>query len=79
MCRNMGKPNTEAIYEEVPTTELVPGDIIVIPKFGFEVPCDIALLCGTCIVNESMLTGIVFFFKKFKILQINKYDRLFFF
>lgn len=79
MCRNMGKPNTEAIYEEVPTTELVPGDIIVIPKFEFEVPCDIALLCGTCIVNESMLTGIVFFFKKFKILQINKYDRLFFF
>lgn len=35
----------------------MPGDIIVVPRTGFEVPCDIALLCGTCVVNESMLTG----------------------
>lgn len=53
----MGGPNCEAIYEEISTTDLVPGDIIVIPRIGFEVPCDIALLCGTCVVNESMLTG----------------------
>lgn len=53
MCRDI----VEAIYEDIPTTDLVPGDIIVIPRSGFEVPCDIALLCGTCVVNESMLTG----------------------
>lgn len=57
VCRDMGGPNSEAIYEDIPTTDLVPGDIIVIPRIGFEVPCDIALLCGTCVVNESMLTG----------------------
>ncbi|KAL5242619.1 hypothetical protein ACI65C_010029 [Semiaphis heraclei] len=57
VCRNMGGPNSEAIYEVISTTDLVPGDIIVIPRIGFEVPCDIALLCGTCVVNESMLTG----------------------
>lgn len=57
VCRNIGGPNCEAIYEDIPTTDLVPGDIIVIPRFGLEVPCDIALLCGTCVVNESMLTG----------------------
>lgn len=57
VCRNMGGPNCEAIYEDISTIDLVPGDIIVIPKYGFEVPCDIALLCGTCVVNESMLTG----------------------
>lgn len=53
----MGGPNCEAIYEDIPTLDLVPGDIIVIPRYGFEVPCDIALLCGNCVVNESMLTG----------------------
>lgn len=57
VCRDMGGPNSEAIYEDISTTDLVPGDIIVIPRIGFEVPCDIALLCGTCVVNESMLTG----------------------
>lgn len=57
VCRDIGGPNSEAIYEDIPTTDLVPGDIIVIPRSGFEVPCDIALLCGTCVVNESMLTG----------------------
>lgn len=58
VCRDIGGPNCDAIYEDISTADLVPGDIIVIPKFGFEVPCDIALLCGTCVVNESMLTGI---------------------
>lgn len=57
VCRDMGGLNCEAVYEDISTTDLVPGDIIVIPRFGFEVPCDIALLCGTCVVNESMLTG----------------------
>lgn len=36
---------------------LVPGDIIVIPLDGGIMACDAILLSGSCIVNESMLTG----------------------
>lgn len=39
------------------STDLVPGDVIVIPANGMIMPCDAALVQGTCIVNESMLTG----------------------
>ena len=38
------------------STELVPGDLIEIPNEG-ELPCDIALISGTCTVDEGMLTG----------------------
>lgn len=41
---------------EVNSIELAPGDVIEIPSNTF-MPCDIALLSGSCIVNESMLTG----------------------
>jgi cation-transporting ATPase 13A2 len=34
----------------------VPGDVVEIPE-NCAMPCDIALLTGSCIVNESMLTG----------------------
>lgn len=57
VCRNLGKHRNEEIYEEIPISDLVPGDIILIPRSGFIVPCDAVLLCGNCIVNESMLTG----------------------
>ncbi|XP_077414643.1 polyamine-transporting ATPase 13A3-like isoform X2 [Vanacampus margaritifer] len=43
--------------EQVMSTELVPGDVITIPANGMIMPCDAVLICGTCIVNESMLTG----------------------
>nr|XP_046263347.1 polyamine-transporting ATPase 13A3-like isoform X2 [Scatophagus argus] len=43
--------------EHAMSTELVPGDVIVIPANGIIMPCDAALIQGTCIVNESMLTG----------------------
>nr|XP_023407406.1 probable cation-transporting ATPase 13A3 isoform X2 [Loxodonta africana] len=42
---------------EIFSTDLVPGDIIVIPLNGLVMPCDAVLINGTCIVNESMLTG----------------------
>lgn len=36
---------------------LVPGDIFVLPADGGIMACDALLLFGSCIVNESMLTG----------------------
>lgn len=38
------------------STELVPGDVIEVPE-NISMPCDLVLLTGSCIVNESMLTG----------------------
>ena len=35
---------------------LLPGDVVVVPD-NCLMPCDMALLTGSCIVNESMLTG----------------------
>ncbi|XP_062833599.1 polyamine-transporting ATPase 13A3 isoform X3 [Anolis carolinensis] len=43
--------------EEILSTDLVPGDVIVVPLNGMVMPCDAVLVSGTCIVNESMLTG----------------------
>ncbi|XP_063218884.1 polyamine-transporting ATPase 13A3 isoform X2 [Bacillus rossius redtenbacheri] len=43
--------------ETIPTAHLVPGDVVIIPAHGCIMPCDAVLLAGTCIVNESMLTG----------------------
>ncbi|XP_039180740.1 probable cation-transporting ATPase 13A3 isoform X1 [Crotalus tigris] len=39
------------------STELVPGDVLLVPPEGLTMPCDAVLLSGTAIVNESMLTG----------------------
>uniref|UniRef100_A0A3Q3GGC5 ATPase 13A3 n=1 Tax=Labrus bergylta TaxID=56723 RepID=A0A3Q3GGC5_9LABR len=43
--------------EEIMSTDLVPGDVMIIPSNGTIMPCDAVLVSGTCIVNESMLTG----------------------
>uniref|UniRef100_A0A4W6DT65 Polyamine-transporting ATPase 13A3 n=1 Tax=Lates calcarifer TaxID=8187 RepID=A0A4W6DT65_LATCA len=43
--------------EEILSTDLVPGDVMIIPSNGTIMPCDAVLVSGTCIVNESMLTG----------------------
>ncbi|KAI8428833.1 hypothetical protein MSG28_007488 [Choristoneura fumiferana] len=41
----------------VNASRLVPGDVLILPPDGCVMPCDAMLLTGTCIVNESMLTG----------------------
>ena len=51
VCRGDGTVDT------VCTEDLVPGDVIIIPTNGCTLYCDAILLFGTCIVNESMLTG----------------------
>ncbi|KAM8850920.1 polyamine-transporting ATPase 13A3-like isoform 4-T4 [Spinachia spinachia] len=43
--------------EQALSTDLVPGDVVIIPANGMIMPCDAVLTHGTCIVNESMLTG----------------------
>ena len=42
--------------KKVNSRELVPGDVVEIPDMCF-MPCDIIMLTGSSIVNESMLTG----------------------
>ncbi|EFP03539.1 hypothetical protein CRE_20087 [Caenorhabditis remanei] len=39
------------------SSEIVPGDVLVIPPQGCMMYCDCVLMNGTVIVNESMLTG----------------------
>lgn len=45
------------VFEDIPTTHLVPGDVVEIPPHGCIMHYDAVLLNGNCIVNESMLTG----------------------
>ncbi|XP_076085924.1 polyamine-transporting ATPase 13A3-like isoform X2 [Mytilus galloprovincialis] len=47
----------EEKYEDIPSEDLVPGDVIEIPRRGCFMQCDAVLVTGNCIVNESMLTG----------------------
>ncbi|KAL2621789.1 hypothetical protein R1flu_001994 [Riccia fluitans] len=42
--------------EIVSSSQLLPGDIVEI-EAGMVFPCDLVLLAGQCVVNESMLTG----------------------
>ncbi|XP_032308045.1 polyamine-transporting ATPase 13A3 isoform X2 [Drosophila ananassae] len=49
--------NNKGVSSEFPTQALVPGDIIEIPSSGCTMQCDAVLLSGSCIIDESMLTG----------------------
>ncbi|KAL7752505.1 hypothetical protein RI367_002039 [Sorochytrium milnesiophthora] len=45
-------------WTRVQSDDLVPGDVIEVNAGDFHtLPCDVVLLAGDCIVNESMLTG----------------------
>ena len=43
--------------EDMMTSELVPGDVIVVPDHGCQLLCDAVLVEGQAIMDESMLTG----------------------
>ena len=40
----------------ISSLELVPGDLIEVPE-NVIMPCDVILFTGTCIMNESMVSG----------------------
>lgn len=46
----------EGLWNSIESTELVPGDVIEIPQ-GCEIPCDVVLVSGGCIMDEATLTG----------------------
>jgi P-type E1-E2 ATPase len=47
----------DKLEKDVDSADLVPGDVIVVPKRQTTMPCDCILLTGTVIINEAMLTG----------------------
>ncbi|CAG9109225.1 unnamed protein product [Plutella xylostella] len=42
----------------VPSDQLSPGDVLLLPAHGGRLHCDAALLSGTALLNESMLTAL---------------------
>jgi cation-transporting P-type ATPase 13A2 len=48
--------NRNGSFITINSSELVPGDIIRVPKKGL-LPCDCVLLSGEVLLNESSLTG----------------------
>ncbi|KAL5013798.1 hypothetical protein ScPMuIL_008068 [Solemya velum] len=57
LCYLNVKQQPLVMYEEISSEDLVPGDVIEIPRHGCVMQCDAVLVSGNCIVNESMLTG----------------------
>ncbi|KAH8741455.1 hypothetical protein FG386_002409 [Cryptosporidium ryanae] len=55
----IGRPVTvkrDGLTVSVPSHELVPGDLIFLPD-GFTAPCDVYVVSGCALVNESFITG----------------------
>ena len=44
-------------WKQADSTELVPGDKLKLTERGWVLPCDLILIQGTCITDESGLTG----------------------
>ncbi|ORX77383.1 hypothetical protein BCR32DRAFT_295634 [Anaeromyces robustus] len=55
---NGTEQDQDSPFKHIDSSELVPGDVLVIAPDELEtLPCDAIILKGDCIVNESMLTG----------------------
>ena len=51
------RPGADNNKETVGNSDLVPGDVVVVPPDGCVMCCDAVLITGSAIVNEAMLTG----------------------
>jgi cation-transporting P-type ATPase 13A3/4/5 len=51
------KVKRNSIAASVTSHNLVPGDIVIIKETDWVLPCDMVLLEGSCVLNESGLTG----------------------
>lgn len=56
-CSSLDSVAVETFEDDIWSRDLVPGDVVLIPPTGLHLSFDAALISGTCIVNESMLTG----------------------
>jgi len=56
VCRGANSSG-ELTFSEIAFDDLVPGDVLEIPKQGCQILVDAVLISGNCIVNEAMLTG----------------------
>ena len=55
--KNCDSDTTWNLAEDVDSTSVVPGDVLALPPDGCVMSCDAVLISGSCIVNESVLTG----------------------
>ena len=55
--KNCVSDTTWNLAEDVDSTTIVPGDVLALPPDGCVMSCDAVLISGSCIVNESVLTG----------------------
>ena len=55
-CRSLRGVLRDAVWQQVPARELVPGDVVRV-RAGDIVPADLKLLAGTLSVDQSALTG----------------------
>ncbi|KAJ1562013.1 hypothetical protein HK096_002457 [Nowakowskiella sp. JEL0078] len=46
-----------AVWQMLSNEDLIPGDLVELSNSTKIIPCDAIILDGSCIVNESMLTG----------------------
>ena len=46
----------ELYFENIPSREIAPGDLVEI-RADTTIPCDLLLIQGQCVINESALTG----------------------
>lgn len=44
-------------WKTIKSDQLVPGDLVSVTRSEHNIPCDILLLKGSCIIDESTLTG----------------------
>jgi cation-transporting ATPase 13A3/4/5 len=56
MARKFEDKPESAELIQISSNLLVPGDVIKVPE-GLVLPCDLVLMTGSAIVNESILTG----------------------